>query len=120
VAGGRRRRGGSSIVSPASRAHRRSVNSCSRLQHLEVWANPGVANVLALTHLPFLERVISHGSLPRTEVEEFRRLRPGVAIDGGHVSRRHPSIGRPHRLHLCRPHVTAHEAGPQVPVPTWV
>jgi len=57
------------------------LEGCESLRHLEVWANPGVKNVLALAELPQLERVVSHGSLPRAEIEELRRRRPDVDVD---------------------------------------
>lgn len=57
------------------------LEACESLRVLEVWANPGVKNAMALAELPMLERVISHGSLPKAEIEALRSKRPDVDVD---------------------------------------
>lgn len=54
---------------------------CEKLRSIEVWGNTGIKNAVALIELPDLERIISHGSLPKSEIDEIRRRRPEIAID---------------------------------------
>ena len=54
---------------------------CKELRSIEIWANPGIVGALALADLPELTRIISHGSLPASEIAELRRRRPDVRVD---------------------------------------
>ena len=54
---------------------------CTALRTLEVWGTPSLANALVLAELPRLATVISHGSIPKTDLAELRRRKPHLAID---------------------------------------
>ncbi len=54
---------------------------CKALRTLEVWCVPTLANALVLAGLPELTSVISHGSIPKADVEELRRRKPRLVID---------------------------------------
>jgi hypothetical protein len=55
--------------------------SCRELEVVECYGCPGVRGAAGLAGIPSLQRVTSHGSLGRAEVEELRRLRPDVEVD---------------------------------------
>jgi internalin A len=55
--------------------------SCTALRELHVWGVPPLRNALVLAELPELTTVISHGSIPKADVDELRRRNPGLAID---------------------------------------
>jgi Leucine-rich repeat (LRR) protein len=54
---------------------------CKALRVLEVWCTPTLANAHVLAELPELTTVISHGSIPKADIDELRRKRPRLTID---------------------------------------
>ncbi|HEU0032766.1 MAG TPA: leucine-rich repeat domain-containing protein [Kofleriaceae bacterium] len=54
---------------------------CPALREVEIWANPGVRGARGLAECAQLVRVISHGSLPASELQYLREVRPDVRVD---------------------------------------
>ena len=54
---------------------------CLELTQVVCFNNPGLCGLMALVELPFLQCVLSHGSLPKDEIQAFRTARPEVRVD---------------------------------------